>query len=322
MSDEPFVKVQVELLYSAEALGLNDHTVRLVLAVMSFDWRRGRPVYPTQAQIAERCGCDERGVRERWKKLDALDPKLITRKRSRARGGYVYELSPLRARLDELAADRRVVAALAAGADRREVAGLDDSDRRVVAAYVDTGTTKTQEEDTHTACARDLPRQVLEEFNRAAQHSYAAPKWLAMVEARCREHPDLDLAEHAAVIVRNFATPWWGDSPSPAVLYTDAAGFEKALRATGRPRLSPKAQDLEDRTRERLAKIEAYERAKRADVIEGTAVEIPNDGEVDLDVDGLGDQRRGHQGEGDDGEPDSWKPTATDLHCLNLGRRS
>lgn len=76
---------------------------------------------------------------------------------------------------------------------------------------------------------------ILGEFNEVFGTHFAAREFVAKIVMRCREHPALSVWQHRGVIERSFAAPWWTDSPSPAVIYGNAALFEKALSAVGTP---------------------------------------------------------------------------------------
>ncbi len=83
-----------------------------------------------------------------------------------------------------------------------------------------------------------LAERVLVAFNRAAGATFQTARWRVMIEARVREHPELDLDAHEEIIERNFSNAWW-DTPTPSVLYKDDALFEQAMHA------QPKLGDLD-----------------------------------------------------------------------------
>jgi Helix-turn-helix domain len=80
-----------------------------------------------------------------------------------------------------------------------------------------------------------LAAEVIDAFNDVFSTRFTVAAWLGKVVMRLREHPDLTVAEHRAVIARSFAAPWWTDVPSPAVVYGNAPLFERALSAVGTP---------------------------------------------------------------------------------------
>ena len=78
-------------------------------------------------------------------------------------------------------------------------------------------------------------QEVLQAFNDVFSTRFTTQAWLGKLVMRLREHPALSVEEHRAVIARSHAAPWWDDAPSPAVVYGNAACFEKALMAVGTP---------------------------------------------------------------------------------------
>jgi hypothetical protein len=78
-------------------------------------------------------------------------------------------------------------------------------------------------------------KSILQAFNEVFGTSFASREWLSKIVMRLREHPASSVADHRAVIQRSFDAPWWTDSPSPAVVYGNAALFEKAASAVGTP---------------------------------------------------------------------------------------
>lgn len=74
-----------------------------------------------------------------------------------------------------------------------------------------------------------LAREILTEWNSQTGQALTAKGWLAKIVMRIREHPGMTLDEHAVVIARTLAHPWWKDDPSPSVLYGNDACFDKAL---------------------------------------------------------------------------------------------
>lgn len=85
-----------------------------------------------------------------------------------------------------------------------------------------------------TADEHRLTDAILAHFNAQANTKYSAVEFRRAIIGRIREHPDLKYEDHVALIVRNFAAPWWKDAPTPAVIYGNASVFERALHATGK----------------------------------------------------------------------------------------
>lgn len=76
----------------------------------------------------------------------------------------------------------------------------------------------------------ELAIGIIDEFNYVAGTSYTPSAHLKPVVGRIREHPELDLAAHQAVIAASFRDPWWDRHPSPAVIYGNAAQFERQMQ--------------------------------------------------------------------------------------------
>jgi hypothetical protein len=83
-----------------------------------------------------------------------------------------------------------------------------------------------------------LAEEVVAAFNVIAGTRFTLAAHLVPVVGRIREHPELTLAEHRAIIERQFAAPWWSDTPSPEVIYGKAATFERAMHSTGARRMT------------------------------------------------------------------------------------
>lgn len=76
-----------------------------------------------------------------------------------------------------------------------------------------------------------LASAVLEAFNVAAGTRYASKDYVAKAVSRIREHPELDLAGHGAVIAHALSHPWWKGPASPSVVYGNESLFERCLHA-------------------------------------------------------------------------------------------
>ena len=74
-----------------------------------------------------------------------------------------------------------------------------------------------------------LAERVLAAFNAEFGTSFTASDYWRGVVMRIREHPELDLAEHEALIGKGHRNPWWHDDPSPAVIYGNPRAFERML---------------------------------------------------------------------------------------------
>lgn len=86
-----------------------------------------------------------------------------------------------------------------------------------------------------------LAQHVLEAFNDATGSNppFRSDDWIRKIVLRCREHPELLLADHVLIMNRTLANPWWDGPASPAVIYGNGACFEQAAVArngNGRPK--------------------------------------------------------------------------------------
>lgn len=80
-----------------------------------------------------------------------------------------------------------------------------------------------------------LAAQILAGFNEQAHTSYASKEWVSKAVMRIREHPEVTLEEHLAIIARSLADPWWRGNPNPSVIYGNAAQFERSLHRVNEP---------------------------------------------------------------------------------------
>ncbi len=74
----------------------------------------------------------------------------------------------------------------------------------------------------------DLASDVLAAFNAAAGTRYSSRLVFEKIIRRIREHPEVTLEHHRAIIANNFADPWWKDNPAPEVIYGNASIFERS----------------------------------------------------------------------------------------------
>jgi hypothetical protein len=83
----------------------------------------------------------------------------------------------------------------------------------------------------HTPAPQVAAFAILQEFNRVSKRRFSSAGFLAKIIMRIREHPDVTLDGHVAVIEHAFRHPWWKGDPSPSVVYGNDALFERALNA-------------------------------------------------------------------------------------------
>jgi hypothetical protein len=74
-----------------------------------------------------------------------------------------------------------------------------------------------------------LTDSIVAAFNAAAGTAVTTDAHLVPVVGRIREKPDLTADEHRAIIAAVFALPWWAGGASPAVIYGNAAQFERSI---------------------------------------------------------------------------------------------
>lgn len=80
-----------------------------------------------------------------------------------------------------------------------------------------------------TRAEHDFAVAVLAEFNDQTGGRFASKTTLAKIVMRRREHPEVDVADHAEVIRRNLAAPWWSGKATPSVIYGSDEQFERAM---------------------------------------------------------------------------------------------
>ncbi|MBN8866009.1 MAG: hypothetical protein J0H98_00500 [Solirubrobacterales bacterium] len=76
---------------------------------------------------------------------------------------------------------------------------------------------------------RALTFTLIGAFASLAQQRFNPDNWIDRVVPCLRSNPDLTEADHLAIIRFNLENPWWTDSPTPAVLYSEPATFEGAV---------------------------------------------------------------------------------------------
>jgi hypothetical protein len=80
-----------------------------------------------------------------------------------------------------------------------------------------------------TAEEESFAIEVLGVFNEISGRAFASKETLGKIVLRHREHADLDVAGHRAIIEGQFAAPWWSGDPSPSVIYGNGEVFDRAL---------------------------------------------------------------------------------------------
>jgi len=80
-----------------------------------------------------------------------------------------------------------------------------------------------------------LAESILLEFNDVFSTRFTIAAWGAKLVLRIREHSGLDRADHRRIIEAQARAPWWSGSPSPSVIYGNAAIFERAIQTSIEP---------------------------------------------------------------------------------------
>jgi hypothetical protein len=80
-----------------------------------------------------------------------------------------------------------------------------------------------------------LAESILLEFNDVFSTRFTLAAWGAKLVLRIREHSGLDRADHRRIIEAQARAPWWSGSPSPSVIYGNAAIFERAIQTSIEP---------------------------------------------------------------------------------------
>lgn len=101
-----------------------------------------------------------------------------------------------------------------------------------------------------------LADKVLTEWNRQTGQNKRADGYRAKIIMRIREHPETTFEQHAEIIQRNLAAPWWKGEADPAVIYGKDEQFERAMQCDGKPRTK---QAANARIRDVLARVERGE---------------------------------------------------------------
>jgi hypothetical protein len=113
------------------------------------------------------------------------------------------------------------------------------------ARQVGSSKAKTQEQDKNapqtvqnrrvTEDERTDAKTLLATFNYLTGSRYAGKEWVAKIVMRLRENPNLIFAEHLRVLAYSVDHPWWRGHPSPAVIYGNAALYERTVEQERAP---------------------------------------------------------------------------------------
>jgi len=84
---------------------------------------------------------------------------------------------------------------------------------------------------------REIATAVLVAWNETTGQTLRATTWLRKIIMRIREHPQLDIEQHRAVIdaALRQENRWWKGDPSPSVVYGNDALFERCVMQAAAP---------------------------------------------------------------------------------------
>lgn len=72
--------------------------------------------------------------------------------------------------------------------------------------------------------------RVLHGWNQETSQRLASADWLAKIVMRVREHPELTIDDHAAIIASTLnGKAWWSGPPTPSIIYGNGAQFERSM---------------------------------------------------------------------------------------------
>lgn len=218
--------------YSDERLG--NRLVLLALAEFAHD--DGSKAYPSNATLMRRTRLSERAVRACLRSLE--ESGSIRFERELPSKTRVYTIAgPFNGGADSAGREGRILPQGGA-ANGSDSAPDPSSTRQPTRSSSSTakGRVPTSVDGKNvTAAEGDLAVAVLGVFSAVAtEHSdrafsFGSKEAAKKVILRHREHPDLDLAAHEAIIRGQFEHPWWKGDPSPSVVYGNGDVFDRAL---------------------------------------------------------------------------------------------
>lgn len=184
--------------------------------------------------LASKLGCSADSLDRAKLELETVD--AITVERGRATDGQiarnVYTIH--RARPDSRTADgsRTHAATPLAAPERQGVLIGDESSSSSPGqkkGAADGRLPKTVGGKRVTSLEHDLVDALLGKFNERAGKRYAGREWREAIVRRIREHPDMPLVQHLAIIDTQFDHPWWKGDATPSVIWGNGRVFDRAL---------------------------------------------------------------------------------------------
>lgn len=222
-----------------------------LIALMSFAWN-GDP-FPGQKRLAAMLGCSVRTV---YEYLVELQEAGYVKKSRRGRGQTnVYRLvqkaiirsasEPPEESSDDTLDDANGDRKQGSGLDRKQGSDKEDEVEEDPPCSPPTPSTDVVIQDARSRAPKTVDRQpvtveeaetaweILDRWNQRTGQKLASKDWITKIILRIREHPDLDVADHDAIIANNLADPWWKGTATPSVVYGNGATFEKAMLVKG-----------------------------------------------------------------------------------------
>lgn len=219
------------LRYSEERLG--NRLVLLVLADKAND--DGTGAWPSVDTISRESRLSRRAVQECLRSLESSGA-IVERGKSRA-GTHVYDVvmggaesAPGGAESDvEGAQETARGGAVAAPEPSREPSEVQPS-RELARASLQRARTWSVDRKLVSDVEARLADYTLGVWNEATGQRLNSTGWHAKIVRRIREHPDLTLDDHAAIIYATLGgKQWWDGPPSPSIIYGNDAQFERSM---------------------------------------------------------------------------------------------
>lgn len=221
-----------------------------VYTLLLYYARQDDSCWPGQEGLAKKAKCSDRQVREAIRALEAVG-LVRTRRRGRGMTNVYILLAPRAARGSGLntsrpesrsALDRNEVPTKKKQLKKTQVPTTPAKGEQIgfggmTAETVPDKLVKTVAKKRVTDEEYAMAEAVLATYNAVFQptRAFAGKAWLQDIIGRIREHPELSLADHRAVMEKMHRNPWWKDSPTPGVVYGNGKVFDRSLNAQDKP---------------------------------------------------------------------------------------
>lgn len=208
------------IVLASDALGVYAFRVYSLLLYFA---RQDDACWPGQAGMAKLSKCSDRQVRESLRELEAAG-LVRTRRRGRGETNVYILLVPRAARGSALGLNGSEAGS---AQDRQEVPPNKKQLNKTSSSTTgrlpgSVGGMKV------TAAEHDLVDGIMAALNEAWGTKFAGSEWRTKIVRRVREHPDMNVSDHEAMIRQQTAHPWWKGDPSPSVIYGNGATFDRA----------------------------------------------------------------------------------------------